>query len=285
MRNEPLILDGGFATALEARGVPLHPELWAAGAYLDRPDAVRDVHRAFAGAGADIVTTGTYQMTFEGLSRAGISGAEARSLMAGAVTLAREAGSVLVAASIGPYGASLCDGSEYRGDDGMSEQELRDFHRERLTVLAAAAPDYLACETLPSLTEARALLSLARDGFPPMWLSFACRNGREIADGTPIREVAAALDDARVFAVGINCTAPRHVAELVAHVRAVSEKPLVLYPNSGERWDARARRFVETPIRRFESYASEWRRVRGLHALGGCCRVGVDEIRALARPW
>ncbi len=227
-----VVLDGGLATELERRGNDLSHRLWSARLLLEAPDEIVEAHLAYYRAGARVATTASYQASFEGFAERGIDHAEAAALMRRSVDLAAEArrryraeseadgrdpGPLLVAASVGPYGAVLADGSEYTGAYGLGRAELRDWHRERLVVLAAAGPDLLAIETIPSLDEGRALVDLLSEGDgPPAWLSFTCADGARTRHGEPV-EAAFALADAteRVVAVGVNCTAPEHVAELV----------------------------------------------------------------------
>jgi homocysteine S-methyltransferase len=192
----------------------------------------------------------------------------------------------LVAASVGPYGAFLADGSEFRGDYGLDEQELEDFHRARWTILAASGADLLACETLPSRLEARVLRRLLEET-PGVqaWFSFGCRDGRSLNDGSPIDEVAAELDDCpQVVAVGVNCTAPQHLSSLLERVRLGTSKPAVVYPNSGELWDADNRNW-QARAAGGPSWlvgCDDWVR-RGARLIGGCCRTSPGDIEQLRR--
>lgn len=298
-----LILDGGLATELEARGHDLSDELWSARLLADDPEAIRAVHRDYLEAGADGIVTASYQATVDGFVRRGRSEAEAAALLRSAVTIARDARDAfwsdperragrrrpLVAASVGPYGAARADGSEYTGDYDLDEAGLYAFHRGRFALLAAAGADLLACETIPSRAEARALARLVRE-HPATWawLSFCCRDGARIADGSDFASLVAEIAPIRnLAAVGVNCTAPAHVAELVAAARAVTAKPIVVYPNSGEGWDAAARRWTGGDAAPegagdFASGAALWRSA-GAAIVGGCCRVGPREIAAIRR--
>ena len=194
--HRPRIIDGGLATTLEARGIALHPRLWSAGVFLERPHAVEQVHREFLEAGADLLISASYQMSFAGLEREGLSHAAAAAAMRGTVALARRAARdfdrrVLVAASVGPYGATLADGSEYRGDYGLDLSGLVEFHRERLDVLGSSGADLLAVETIPAAEEARAIAELLSEGEGiDAWVSFSCRDGSRLRDGTPVGEMA-----------------------------------------------------------------------------------------------
>ena len=220
-----VVLDGGLATALEREGHDLRDELWSARLLLDDPAAIEEVHGAYLRAGADCITTGAYQATVSGLEGRGVSRADAVAALRRSTELAvsavramrptdgrGEAGALtpLVAASVGPYGAWLADGSEYDGRYGRSVDELADFHRERFAVLASSGADVLACETIPSATETEALLDLL--GETPncwAWFAFTCADDRMIRDGTPIEDVIdACAERERVAAVGLNCTEP-----------------------------------------------------------------------------
>ena len=286
----PLIVDGGLATSLEARGYVLHPTLWSAGVFLEDPGAIEDLHVSFLEAGAGILISASYQMSFDGLSREGFDREAAAGAMLRTIEVAIRArerfgrADAKVAASIGPYGATLCDGSEYRGDYGLSVDQLRTFHRDRMVVLAGAGADLLAIETIPSVDETEALLSLLDevDG-PDAWISFTGRNEREISDGTSIAEVASMCSRSeRVFAIGVNCTAPEYVSGLIDEIRRVSTKRVIVYPNSGEVWDRDHRGWTgEASDRKFIEHAREWSS-KGVWAIGGCCRIGPEEIRDLA---
>jgi homocysteine S-methyltransferase len=287
--DRPLIVDGGLATALEARGHALHPRLWSAGVFLERPEVVEALHAEYLAAGAEILIGASYQMSFPGLEREGLHHDAAAAAMLRTVAAARRAGeragtSPIVAASVGPYGATLADGSEYHGRYALDVPALADFHRERLELLATSEADLMAIETIPSFHEARALRLLLDEGRGiDAWVSFSCRDGACLRDGPPlVRAVALFEDCRRVMAIGVNCTAPSHVARLIDAIRSVSGKRIVVYPNSGELWDAARRRWSgRVAEERFLEQAVGWAR-QGVWAVGGCCRVGPETIRRLA---
>ncbi|MEE1828696.1 homocysteine S-methyltransferase [Streptomyces sp. BE20] len=282
----PLVLDGGLSDRLAAAGHDLADGLWSARLLLDAPEAVRAVHRAYFEAGAEVAITASYQASFEGFARRGVGRAGVARLLALGVELAREAAGGLpgrrrwVAASVGPYGAVTADGSEYRGRYGLSTAELEAFHRPRLEALAAAGPDVLALETVPDADEARALLRAVRGLGVPVWLSFSVAGGRTRA-GQPLAEAFAPAAEAdEVVAVGVNCCAPQEVDGAVALAARVTGKPVVVYPNSGEGWDAAARDWTGGPTFAAERVAG-WLS-GGARLVGGCCRVGPAQIRELA---
>jgi homocysteine S-methyltransferase len=292
----PIVLDGGLATQLEAMGEDLSDALWSARLLADAPDRIEAAHLAFYRAGARVATTASYQATYQGFAARGIGHEEAAALLRRSVELAGRARTtalgeglpkpLFVAASVGPYGAFLADGAEYRGRYGRTVDWLRDFHRERLEVLAATDADILAIETIPEVEEAAALASLVaeRDGVAA-WISFSCADGSRIRSGAPIEEaVAAVARSAGIVAVGVNCTAARHVPELVARIRAVTDLPVVAYPNSGEGWDAASRRWSgdSEPEDRVDAAAAARWIASGVTLVGGCCRVGPGQIAAIA---
>ncbi len=282
------ILDGGLATQLEADGHDLDHPLWSARVVMEAPDAVVAVHERYLQAGADCVIAATYQATPQGLMALGLEASRAEAVMLQAVRLALRArgdGAAAVAASVGPYGATLADGSEFRGDDGLSVDELVAFHRPRWELLCGSGADLLACETVPSLREVRALASLFAEGALPGWISVSCRDGAHLSDGTPIEEVARVVQASdAVWAWGINCTAPRHVTPLLRRCRQAGlTAPAVVYPNSGERFDGDRRCWVGEPdVHDFVAQASEWKAL-GAAVIGGCCRTGPDHVAALTR--
>lgn len=281
-----VLLDGGLATELEARGHDLSDSLWSARLLADAPQDIVAVHAAYFRAGAAIATTASYQASFEGFGARGFDRGETAGLLRRSVALARAArdgtgvDGLLVAASVGPYGAALADGSEYRGRYGLSVAALARWHRPRLEVLAAAGADVLACETVPDVDEARALVELVRAVGVPAWLSYTIDGDRTRA-GQPLAEafaVAAGVDE--IVALGVNCCAPADVLPAIAHAAPVG-KPVIVYPNSGERWDALRRKWIG-PSRFGADLAAQWI-AAGARIVGGCCRVGPADIAAIHR--
>lgn len=293
-----VVLDGGLATELEARGCDLADPLWSARALLEAPEVVREVHRAFLAAGADVIATATYQASLPGLARRGLGKAAIEETFRAAVRLAAEVRDAfwrelprkegrlrpLVAGSAGPYAAWLADGSEYRGDPGIARADLDAFHRRRLALLAEGA-DLLACETIPWRSEVDVLLELLADT-PDVaaWISFSCRDGERLRDGSPVEAAAAACDAVpAVIAVGVNCVSPSRVLPLIEALRRGTSKPLLAYPNSGEGWDAEEKRWTGgAEASDWEALVPAWREA-GAVGVGGCCRTrpaDVARIRA-----
>ena len=286
-----LVLDGGLSNQLGAAGHDLSDELWSARLLADRPEAIAEAHLAYFEAGADVAITASYQATFEGFAKRGIKHDRAAELMAKSVELgvdaAVEAGQrgikrpLYVAASVGPYGAMLADGSEYRGRYGLSVAELEAFHRPRLEVLDLVGPDVLAFETIPDAVEAEALLRAVRGLRTPAWLSYSIAGDRTRA-GQPLEEAFALAADAdEIIAVGVNCSAPEDVDSAVEIAARVTGKPVVVYPNSGETWDAEARAWTGRST--FTAEQVERWGTAGARLIGGCCRVGPEAITSIRR--
>lgn len=287
LRAGPIVLDGGLATELEARGHDLSGRLWSADLLTREPGAIVAAHVAYYRAGAVVATTASYQASLDGFARAGLTSAEAVALLQSSVDLADAARMqvetdvpLLVAASVGPYGAVLADGAEYTGDYGLSVEELRQFHRPRLEILAGAGADVLAVETVPCLAEVEAVLAeLDRLDGVPAWLSLTCAGGLTRRGEDPAEAFAMARDVAGVVAVGINCTAPADIDALLP-VASTAGLPVLVYPNSGETWDADRRMwtgrssFDPAQVRRWLA--------TGVGGIGGCCRVGPDDVADLA---
>ena len=291
------VLDGGLATELESRGADLNDRLWSAKVLLEDTDVIRQTYLDFLRAGADCIVSATYQATYQELIRRGLSEADASELLNLSVWLALETRNAfwshpanrvgrikpIVGASVGPYGAYLADGSEYTGDYDIDEQQLYEFHHRRWLALVSTGADMVACETIPSRTEARALARLlAETPDTMMWISFNCRDETHLADGNPLQETIAELDhNDRIVAFGVNCTPPSLVSALVKQMCEVSDKPIMAYPNSGEGWDAERKKWtgVAEPLD-FGAKATEWFGL-GATCIGGCCRTGPEHVREI----
>ena len=286
----PLVLDGGLGTTLEAMGVDVHGPAWSAAALHDDRDAIRAAHLAFFEAGADVAVTASYQVSFDGPAAAGADAADVERAIRASTRLAREAAEIaqerdgrrrFVAASVGPYGASLADGSEYTGDHGLTVAELRRWHRRRLEALAATAPDVLAIETIPSAAEAEALLAEVEALGVPAWLSLTA-DGDRTRQGEPLADVfAQAAGVEGIVAVGVNCCDRHAVAAAIAAARSAAPGlDLVVYPNGAGTWDALARAWraeaEPDPLVAAPGWVGG-----GATLVGGCCRVGPEHIRAL----
>lgn len=296
--QKALVLDGALATELEARGCDINDTLWSAKILMEQPELIRQVHYDYYVAGADIGISSSYQATIPGFVQRGCSEAQARELIRDSVRLLKEAAEAywlqgrqagkmrpIVAASVGPYGAYLADGSEYRGDYACTEEELVNFHRERMQLLEEAGADLFACETIPCLQEARAILKAMEQRKLTCWMSFSCRDERHISEGTPIAVCAEFLQEQeQVEAIGINCTAPEWIEGLIREIRRVSDKPIIVYGNSGEIYDPQAKVWKGNPCGvAYSAWAPRWY-AAGADIIGGCCRTSPADISQI-RIW
>lgn len=295
-----MLLDGALATELERRGADLHDALWSAKVLMEQPNLIRLVHRDYFEAGADVAITASYQANFDAFAHRGIDAIRAAQYLRDSVKLAAQAREEfwavpanrsgrllpLIAASIGPYGAMLADGSEYRGHYDRSDVELMNFHRPRLEVLTQCGADVLACETMPSLREALVLARLLAE-FPNAlaWISFACMDEAHTCEGQRIAECVSRLNDfPQIVSVGVNCTRPEYIPSLLRLMRDQTDKPLLVYPNSGEHYDARARQWTGVADDgALAEQARGWYEL-GARLIGGCCRTTPADIRAI-RAW
>jgi homocysteine S-methyltransferase len=295
-RNGVVVLDGGLATELEARGCDISGPLWSARVLRGDPEAIERLHYDYYAAGASIAITASYQASYEGFAAAGIDADTTTRLLELSVELARSAREryrrehphdrreLLVAASVGPYGATTHDGAEYRGDYGLSVEQLVAFHERRFGVLAAAGADLLACETIPVLDEARACARLlGRHPDARAWLSFTSPDGIRTSHGEPLQDCARLADGVpNVVAVGVNCVRPEVVDAAIRSLKSGTDKPVVVYPNSGETWEAGDESWhggrADLSL---AALAPQWI-AAGARLVGGCCRTGTRDIAALA---
>ena len=292
-----VILDGGLATELEAAGHDLRDRLWSARILVTEPEAIEEVHLAYFRAGARVATTASYQATVEGFVAAGLDARDAIDAIRRSVELADRARrryreeleeegkpvpELLVAGSVGPFGAMLADGSEYRGDYDPGKEAFERLHRPRIDALVEAGVDLLGLETIPSIAEAEVLLGLLDDSPVDAWLAYQCRDETSTASGDPMRAAAAIAVHPRVIAVGVNCTAPRHVPQLLAEARAATALPTIAYPNGGDRWDAAIRGWVSAPGGAYDpTVAATWNE-SGAGWIGGCCGTTPRDIARLS---
>jgi len=294
------VLDGAMATELERKGFNLDGPLWSAYVLESSPEAIRAVHRDYLEAGADCLLTASYQVSAQGFEKMGRNpgdtARDAANALRASVTIAEEvrseyqAGSprrIWIAASLGSYGAMLHDGAEYHGNYHCSFDELAEFHSPRIAVLAQTNADLLAFESIPSLEEARAILAALRPHPDlPVYLSFTCRDGTHVSHGETLRACAELLDkQPQVVGIGVNCTAPELIESLVGELAQVTGKPIIVYPNSGEQWDAARHCWHgDGQIRQFGELARRWKSA-GAQWIGGCCRTGPEHVRAVANLW
>ncbi len=289
----PVILDGGLATELEAQGHDLNHPLWSAKLLLENPKAIVDAHLAYLNAGAECVISASYQASVEGFTSLGLNNLQAEQAIADSVALARQAvnqyqenhpnnKAPIVAASVGPYGAYLADGSEYHGNYQCTEAELYDFHKQRLKLLTSTSAELLACETIPSLLEANVLSNLLSELNKPFWLSFSCQNGEQINDGHLIKDAVNAIKgNPNLVAIGVNCTSPVYIEELIGNIKEQCDIPILVYPNSGEEYNPQTKTWHGTTNPDDCALAAKKWLQKGAHIIGGCCRMGPDHIKAI----
>ncbi len=292
--NYPLILDGGLSNVLEDYGCNLNHELWSARLLQTDPELLVKVHYTYLEAGARCITTSSYQATVEGFIRSGIDENEAEKLLLYSVTLAEKARDlyynrygltqkIYIAASMGPYGAFLADGSEYQGNYGISEEALKIFHGKRIQLFATTGADFLAFETIPSYLEVKVLSELLDQHTKPSWVSFSCKDELHLNDGTRIEEAACLLaNKAQPFAIGVNCTSPKYISEIIDGLKkSAPDKKIIVYPNSGEVYHVESKTWIGvSDPSGFEKMAAEWRK-KGADIIGGCCRIGPDHINRI----
>ena len=260
----------------------------------NNPEVLIKTHLEYIKAGASCITTASYQASIKGLQEIGYTKDKAEQLILSSVDLVETAiqqaldlnfitKRPFIAGSIGPYGAYLADGSEYRGDYGISDSELIEFHQGRIGLLDISAADILACETIPSIQEGKVLSDLLSASQKPSWISFSCQDGQHLNDGSKISETVSLFKNhPNVFAVGANCTNPSFISEIILTIKKADiDKKIIVYPNSGEAYNAKTKKWMglTEPIS-FIEMTEEWRNL-GADIIGGCCRIGPDHIHSL----
>jgi homocysteine S-methyltransferase len=287
----PLLLDGGLSNQLESQGCDLNNDLWTAIILLRSPHEIVKAHTAYLNAGSQCITTASYQLTNEGLKNHGLDEKGANALILKSVDLAKAAVDVfmsknpntsrpVIAASVGPYGAYLADGSEYHGDYNVSDEALHEFHFQKIKLLDSSPADLLACETIPNLQEAKVLSKILKTCKKPAWMTFACKDESHLNNGSSINEAARLVhDNPQVFAIGVNCTHPKHISGLIKNLKSSStDKRIIVYPNHGEVYDAVTKTWSKPTGICFNAEAvNEWIN-EGADIVGGCCRVGPEDI-------
>jgi len=280
------IIDGGLSTELERLGAKFDGVLWTGRTLLDDPSLVQQAHANYAVAGAQILITASYQVSQSGFAELGLSADQANAALTESVAVAKRAAAATgakVAASVGPYGATLHDGSEYRGDYGVDQEFLEAFHRPRIATLVEANPDYLAVETIPSVLEAKALANVLSEFEIPKWISFTAKSQSELWTGEPISEALSAVAGTPgLVALGFNCVDPSLVTDLIALVRLHSGLPVIVYPNRGGEWDSAAGVWIGQTPRTLAQWLPEWT-AAGVGFVGGCCGTSATDIAELAR--
>ena len=290
----PFVIDGGLSNQLESKGIRLDNSLWTASALVTQPDSIVRTHLDYLEAGAECIITSSYQATLQGFIASGYSKQESEVLINLTAQLAEQAREQfiaqnpgvtkpLIAGSIGPYGAFLADGSEYRGDYGLSDQQLADFHQPRMHILASSVVDLLACETIPSYQEAEVLVRCLEEVEKPSWISFTFKSEKRLWDDTEVEKCAALIgNSSSVSGIGINCTRPEFVLGLLRRMHPhIGQKPIVVYPNSGETYDPESKKWDGTSTDHLDDNSiAEWLDA-GATGIGGCCRIGPRTIKRI----
>ncbi|TDM50423.1 homocysteine S-methyltransferase [Macrococcoides goetzii] len=286
LQQDIVILDGGFGTTVEQFGYDVKHELWSSNLLQSNPEAVYIVHQAFVDSGAEIILTNTYQASVQSFLNIGIDRQAARKYLEKAVELATRAADdkAIVAGSLGPYGAMLGNGSEYTGDYKETEEDYIQYHKERLDILIEAGVNVFAFETIPNIEEIKAVKTMLCD-YPSIeaWVSVTLKDSDHLSDGTSLEEVIRVVNEIdNVLAFGVNCTSVKVIDGAVDKLIALSDKPLILYPNGGRKYDAVNKIWIDQHDASLVEAAVRWKD-KGVKIIGGCCQVGPEEISELVR--
>ena len=285
--NFPAVLDGGLSFPLEEKKILMNTNLWTAELLISNPELIREVHINYIDSGAQIITTSSYQASFKSLKKRGYTEIQSKNIILKSVEILEEIkknydNKIIIAASIGPYGSYLADGSEYVGNYNISKEYFFNFYKKKIDLLDSSNVDVLAFETIPSYKEAKVIANILKGTKKKSWISFSCKNEKEISDGTKLEKCCEYLNNhSKIFGVGVNCTSPKYISKLISILkRKLKNKKIIIYPNSGEIYDGKNKNWIGNNNRTFESYIDEWLNL-GVDILGGCCRVGPKEIKKI----
>lgn len=296
IKKYPFIIDGGLSNVLEDQGCDLNHKLWTASLLEKNPDAIIQAHFEYLKSGAQCITTSSYQASIPGLIDIGYNRDTAEALIIKSIKLAEiaikramDSGIVneipLIAASVGPYGAYLADGSEYLGNYDVSDETLRVFHLEKIKILDRSNADFLACETIPSFQEAKVISDIINHVDKPVWISFSCRDEQHLNDGSKIKNCVSLFGNhPKVFAIGVNCTDPKYISGIITCIKAnAGDKKIIVYPNSGEAYNAKNKTWLGlSKPKFFAEMTKEWSKL-GADIIGGCCRIGPEHISRMSK--
>lgn len=274
----PVLLDGPTGTQLESRGVDTGGPIWSTRAVLERPDAVRAVHRDYVDAGAEVLTAVTFRADRRSFRRAGKSEEAWQEAVHAAVRLAREAADeapqpVWVAGSLAPLGDC------YAPEEVPVQEVLVDEHGRFAEVLKDAGVDLILVETMNTVREAEAAARAARATGSRVWVSLIVQEGARLLSQEPLAPALAALrQEADVLLV--NCASVPSVDQAIPVLRE-SGRPWGAYANGslqGPRtgWSPEA----EVGPKAYVDAARSWLD-QGSRVLGSCCGTGPAHIRAL----
>ncbi len=285
--NFPAVLDGGLSFPLEEKKKLMNTNLWTAELLISKPELISEVHINYIDSGAQIITTSSYQASFKSLKKRGYTEIQSKNIILKSVEILEEIknnydNKIIIAASIGPYGSYLADGSEYVGNYNISKEYIFNFYKKKIDLLDSSNADILAFETIPSYKEAKVIAKILKGTKKQSWISFSCKNEKEISDGTKLEKCCEYLNNhSKIFGVGVNCTSPKYISNLISILkRKLKNKKIIIYPNSGEIYDGKNKNWIGNNNRTFESYIDEWLNL-GVDILGGCCRVGPKEIKKI----
>lgn len=291
--NNETVIDGAMSTALEELGYNTQSELWTAAAIIDRPDLIYKVHFNYLKAGADLIMTDTYQANIDAFKKLGYSEPESKGFISHAVKIAQQARDdyeketgkhAYIIGTVGPYGAYLADGNEYRGDYNLSFDEYKSFYYEKIKLIINAGADVIGIETQPKLSETKAILSIIHTLSPiPVYVSFTLKDATHISEGIKLsRAVANVAIDPYVSAIGVNCTKLEIVESALHIMKKVTKKPLIIYPNTSAKYNIKTKKWTKSSNSKdFKDYIIKWYNA-GAQLIGGCCTTLPKEINEIS---
>jgi homocysteine S-methyltransferase len=287
MINKIKLLDGSMSFPMEHLGYNLKNKLWTGMALISDPDIIKNIHKDYINAGADYISTSTYQVSYDRLKNMGYQSSEIKKVFQKSVDLVKEAikesGSkkeIKIVGSFGPFASYDPNASEYVGKYNSTDDEIKNFHLNNINIIEETDLDIILYETIPCLREIKVLSKVLSQTNKEIWISITCNENIEFRDGSSFKEACKIISQIeQITTLGINCFSPLLVEKALKELKKYSNKKTLVYPNSGEQYNPKVKywsgknEFNNLMIKNWLSLSPD--------IIGGCCRVGYNNIKKM----
>ena len=278
------LLDGSLSYPIESRGHGLNSKLWTAKILIDNPKVIEDIHVEYINSGVDYISTSSYQLSVKTLKAEGYNISEIENIFKKSVSVAKKAllrtkkKNIKILGSFGPFATYLADGSEYTGVYNTKDETIKEFHLENLKIINKLDIDILLYETIPCLREISILNNLLKLSEKEVWISMTCNNAMKLRDNSSLKKACKILSQSKnISTIGLNCFDPSMTKIAIEKLRLYSNKKVLVYPNSGEKYNCENKTWLGKNKFNDQSI-SNWIE-ESPDIIGGCCRIGKEEIK------
>ena len=287
MSKKIKLLDGSMSFPMEQLGYNLKNKLWTGKALINNPDLIKDIHKGYIDAGADFISTSTYQISFDRLKNMGYQSEEIKKIFQKSVDIVKDAieesklkKEIKIVGSFGPYASYDPEASEYIGEYDSTDIEIKKFHLNNIRIIEETDLDIILYETIPCLREIKILSEALSHSTKEIWISITCNEEMEFRDGSSFKDACEIISKIeKITTMGINCFSPLLVKKAIDLLKKYSNKKILIYPNSGEIYNPKERfwtgnnEFNNSMIKNWLSLYPD--------IIGGCCRIGYDDIKKM----